>query len=81
MRFLTLLHEQEEFNRNRDDEERDARARRAVQTNNFTQQTNALDVDKHMLVLVPNQQSSLTFAQDGVYRGESQGPREAPRRG
>lgn len=29
-------------------EDRDAKARRAVRTNNFTQQTNALDVDKHM---------------------------------
>ncbi|KAH7907165.1 hepatocellular carcinoma-associated antigen 59-domain-containing protein [Hygrophoropsis aurantiaca] len=33
-----------------EDEEEDtiAKARRAVRTNNFTQQTNALDVDKHM---------------------------------
>lgn len=29
-------------------EDKDAKARRAVRTNNFTQQTNALDVDKHM---------------------------------
>ncbi|KAJ6539754.1 hepatocellular carcinoma-associated antigen 59-domain-containing protein [Mycena capillaripes] len=35
-----------------DDEERDARARRAVRTNNFTQQTNALDVDKHMMAYI-----------------------------
>lgn len=34
-----------------DDEEKDARARRVVRANNFTQQTNALDVDKHMYVL------------------------------
>ncbi|KAG5648772.1 hypothetical protein DXG03_000121 [Asterophora parasitica] len=31
-----------------DDEEKEARARRVVRANNFTQQTNALDVDKHM---------------------------------
>jgi hypothetical protein len=33
-----------------DDEQADAaaKARRSVRTNNFTQQTNALDVDKHM---------------------------------
>ncbi|KAF8138901.1 hypothetical protein EV363DRAFT_1523219 [Boletus edulis] len=29
-----------------------ARARRAVRTNNFTQQTNALDVDKHMMAYI-----------------------------
>ena len=28
----------------------EAKARRAVRKNNFTQQTNALDVDKHMYV-------------------------------
>ncbi|KAI0065712.1 hypothetical protein BV25DRAFT_1797810 [Artomyces pyxidatus] len=32
-----------------DEEEKAARARRAVRTNNFTQQTNVLDVDKHMM--------------------------------
>ncbi|KAK0499736.1 hepatocellular carcinoma-associated antigen 59-domain-containing protein [Armillaria luteobubalina] len=35
-----------------DDEERDARARRVVRANNFTQQTNALDVDKHMMAYI-----------------------------
>jgi Hepatocellular carcinoma-associated antigen 59 len=35
----------------RDEEGREAKARRAVRTNNFTQQTNALDVDKHMQVI------------------------------
>ncbi|KAJ7724859.1 hepatocellular carcinoma-associated antigen 59-domain-containing protein [Mycena metata] len=35
-----------------DDEERDARARRVVRNNNFTQQTNALDVDKHMMAYI-----------------------------
>lgn len=34
----------------RDEEEKEARARRVVRANNFTQQTNALDVDKHMYV-------------------------------
>lgn len=28
--------------------------RRAVRANNFTQQTNALDVDKHMYLLSPD---------------------------
>lgn len=36
----------------RDEEAREARARRVVRANNFTQQTNALDVDKHMLVII-----------------------------
>ena len=31
-----------------EDEDKDAKARRVVRANNFTQQTNALDVDKHM---------------------------------
>ncbi|KAJ7098778.1 hepatocellular carcinoma-associated antigen 59-domain-containing protein [Mycena belliarum] len=35
-----------------DDEERDARARRVVRNNNFTLQTNALDVDKHMMAYI-----------------------------
>ncbi len=32
----------------RDLEDKTAKMRRAVRANNFTQQTNALDVDKHM---------------------------------
>ena len=36
----------------RDEEEKEARARRVVRANNFTQQTNTLDVDKHMCVIV-----------------------------
>ncbi|KAJ7126417.1 hepatocellular carcinoma-associated antigen 59-domain-containing protein [Mycena crocata] len=45
--------EEEEAERGaRDDEERDARARRVVRNNNFTQQTNALDVDKHMMAYI-----------------------------
>ncbi|KAF8915390.1 hepatocellular carcinoma-associated antigen 59-domain-containing protein [Mucidula mucida] len=35
-----------------DDEEREAKARRAVRSSNFTQQTNALDVDKHMMAYI-----------------------------
>lgn len=37
-----------------DDEEAssDAKARRAVRTSNFTQQTNVLDVDKHMMAYI-----------------------------
>jgi hypothetical protein len=38
-----------------DPEDKAAKMRRAVRANNFTQQTNALDVDKHMYVLAtPN---------------------------
>ncbi len=33
-----------------DEEEKNAKTRRVVRANNFTQQTNALDVDKHMCV-------------------------------
>ena len=35
----------------REPEDKAAKMRRAVRANNFTQQTNALDVDKHMYVL------------------------------
>ena len=34
----------------RESDGEDAKARRAVRSNNFTQQTNTLDVDKHMQV-------------------------------
>ena len=34
----------------REEEDAEMKARRVVRTNNFTQQTNALDVDKHMCV-------------------------------
>jgi hypothetical protein len=36
----------------RDAEEKEARTRRVIRSNNFTQQTNALDVDKHMFVTI-----------------------------
>ena len=36
----------------RDPEDNTAKMRRAVRANNFTQQTNALDVDKHMYVFL-----------------------------
>lgn len=32
---------------------KDAKARRVVRSNNFTQQTNTLDVDKHMYGFLP----------------------------
>lgn len=58
-------------------EDKDAKARRAVRTNNFTQQTNALDVDKHMCATfqyLPQIYAFLTFtsrhAQDGLHRRE-----------
>jgi len=35
----------------REPEDKAAKMRRAVRANNFTQQTNALDVDKHMYAL------------------------------
>ena len=34
----------------RDAEDAEAKTRKVVRSNNFTQQTNALDVDKHMYV-------------------------------
>jgi hypothetical protein len=34
-------------------EDKAAKMRRAVRANNFTQQTNALDVDKHMYLVLP----------------------------
>ncbi|KAJ4479185.1 hepatocellular carcinoma-associated antigen 59-domain-containing protein [Lentinula aciculospora] len=35
-----------------EEEDKDAKARRVVRANNFTQQTNALDVDKHMMAYI-----------------------------
>jgi len=35
-----------------EDDEGEAKARRVVRTNNFTKQTNALDVDKHMMAYI-----------------------------
>ncbi|KAF9534171.1 hepatocellular carcinoma-associated antigen 59-domain-containing protein [Crepidotus variabilis] len=40
-------HEDEE-----DEEDQEAKTRRVVRANNFTQQTNALDVDKHMMAYI-----------------------------
>ncbi|KDR84038.1 hypothetical protein GALMADRAFT_236633 [Galerina marginata CBS 339.88] len=40
-------HDEEE-----DEEEKEARTRRVIRSNNFTQQTNALDVDKHMMAYI-----------------------------
>ena len=37
---------------NSEDEDKDAKARRVVRANNFTQQTNVLDVDKHMMAYI-----------------------------
>ena len=37
-----------------DDEDKNAKTRRVVRANNFTQQTNALDVDKHMYACPPS---------------------------
>ena len=52
------------------------KTRRAIRSNNFTQQTNALDVDKHMYVLSTRLGFGLNglhdILQDGLYRGESQ---------
>ncbi|KAI0724892.1 hepatocellular carcinoma-associated antigen 59-domain-containing protein, partial [Fomitopsis betulina] len=36
----------------REEEDADTKARRVVRANNFTQQTNALDVDKHMMAYI-----------------------------
>jgi len=44
----TPAHEDEEH----EEEEKEARTRRVVRSNNFTQQTNALDVDKHMMAYI-----------------------------
>jgi len=35
-----------------DEEDKEARTRRVIRSNNFTQQTNALDVDKHMMAYI-----------------------------
>ena len=52
----------------RDLEDAEAKARRVVRTNNFTQQTNALDVDKHMYVpLRWRRHVWLNYVKDGVH--------------
>ena len=57
----------------RDAEDKAAKMRRAVRANNFTQQTNALDVDKHMYVLATPQHPNYSFeetdlsTQDGIH--------------
>lgn len=43
-----------------DEEDADAKARRVVRSNNFTVQTNVLDVDKHMCVQPAHSDASLT---------------------
>jgi hypothetical protein len=53
----TISKRQTADNHCRDEDGREAKARRAVRTNNFTQQTNALDVDKHMCVSYINSMS------------------------
>ncbi|KAF9809855.1 hypothetical protein IEO21_07216 [Rhodonia placenta] len=49
-----------------DDEEEDAetKARKVVRTNNFTQQTNVLDVDKHMMAYIEENMKLRRGAQD-----------------
>ncbi|KJA29730.1 hypothetical protein HYPSUDRAFT_231504 [Hypholoma sublateritium FD-334 SS-4] len=42
------VHEEDE----EDEEEKEARTRRVIRSNNFTQQTNTLDVDKHMMAYI-----------------------------
>ncbi|KAH9942572.1 hepatocellular carcinoma-associated antigen 59-domain-containing protein [Amylocystis lapponica] len=39
-------------NEEEDEDDAEAKARRVVRTNNFTQQTNVLDVDKHMMAYI-----------------------------
>jgi hypothetical protein len=67
----------------RDLADKTAKMRRAVRANNFTQQTNALDVDKHMCVtlfLPPLlERGGLISVQVGVYRGKHEAPSWAHR--
>jgi len=56
-----------------DEEDEEAKARKLVRSNNFTQQTNKLDVDKHMMAYIEENLKAL--------RGEaadSKEPEEAP---
>jgi len=59
-----------------DDGDAETKARRVVRTNNFTKQTNALDVDKHMWVLQVSDVPFivLTCGQDGIHRREHENP-------
>ncbi|KAK2466006.1 hypothetical protein APHAL10511_001647 [Amanita phalloides] len=67
----------------RDDEEdemedRLARTRRVIRSNNFTQQTNALDVDKHMMAYIEENLKIRTRPrEDGKARRGAEDPQEA----
>lgn len=61
------------------EKEKENKARRAIRSSNFTQQTNALDVDKHMSdILVSFSSNHLLIysigAQDGLYRRKHEAP-------
>ncbi|KIJ13260.1 hypothetical protein PAXINDRAFT_117267 [Paxillus involutus ATCC 200175] len=60
-----------------DDEEDDvdAKARRAVRTSNFTQQTNTLDVDKHMMAYI-EENLKIRRQQQDTSESKPQGPND-----
>lgn len=49
--MLLLWNASNHSSRGRDEDDAEAKARRVVRNNNFTGQTNALDVDKHMYAI------------------------------
>ena len=53
-----------------EDMDEETKARKVVRSNNFTQQTNALDVDKHMCVTtwLRRRDGTRTSMQDGLHR-------------
>ncbi|EJF62350.1 hepatocellular carcinoma-associated antigen 59-domain-containing protein [Dichomitus squalens] len=53
-----------------DVEDTEAKARRVVRTNNFTQQTNALDVDKHMMAYIEENMKLRRGAKDDDKKDE-----------
>ncbi|GLB34135.1 putative hepatocellular carcinoma-associated antigen 59 [Lyophyllum shimeji] len=58
-----------------DEEEKEARARRVVRANNFTQQTNTLDVDKHMMEYIEENLKIRSRPRDDE-ENENKGPRD-----
>lgn len=67
---LCMITEASYQNHISDEEDKDAKARRVVRTNNFTQQTNVLDVDKHMMAYIEENMRLRKGAQD---EGEEDG--------
>lgn len=59
-----------------EDDNTETQARKVVRTNNFTQQTNALDVDKHMMAYIEENLKVRSRPRDGESAGRPIDPQE-----